>query len=83
MLSGSVGHPATGTSDSLRHDLLRWRDGVWQQFPGACQGFGSAMVAAKGIVHALAVHGSHLYVGGQLRRAGGRPVENFARWRLR
>lgn len=36
-----------------------------------------------GTVYALAIHGDHLYVGGEFAMAGGKPAVNFARWRFR
>ncbi len=61
-------------------NIAAWNGRGWKALGEGVKG---DRLSRGGEVHALAILGEHLYVGGWFIEAGGRPAMNFARWRLR
>ncbi len=68
---------AAGTFDafgnSYPHDVARWDGSDWQPL-------GSGTIGWSGPTYALAMSGNSLYLGGFIKKAGGKQSLYFARW---
>ncbi len=57
--------------------VARWNGATWSALGS---GLGGDIITPQGTAYALAVSGSHLYVGGDFDTAGGNTANNIARW---
>lgn len=73
-----IGNILDGAGSLAANGIARWDGRQWHPLGSGVEEFVNPLL--DGTVHAIAVHGSDVYVGGTFTVAGGAPASRIARW---